>query len=236
MRINSYVADILRSVEGSKEEKNDFSSREQMSIRLIKDESADLDEVCNLLSEFNSNIHPMLKINSTENKRFLEDLPKEKKAEFSDMLMKFKLVQSEMMEIGLVNERIMSLAHHLAALKVQMIAKNHRETRLLLKKFFSDKDVKLAKVMDDIKRYDSKVKELKDNHEMMINFCHMHIDDLEEKLMLEHGASGQIKDMEKISMKQKKLVSSIGKHVSSITREILKDKELKGFIEEKKIF
>jgi len=146
----------------------------------------------------------------------------------ADLLLKIKLLNSEIKDKQEIHDKLDILCYHLGLLKTTKISKDYKSTKLCINHFTKNEFTKVEKVMEDVKNFGDKIKNLKNHYNSLLSQNPLTLD---FKIHLEPEYKKHISFLEQINQKQKEILIHIGKNFVSATKELMKDKECKRFLE-----
>lgn len=220
-----------KSIPSSKKSKKGRLSRSEseVSIRDIKENIEQLEEVKKLLISFEKNQNKILQTHTKEHREFLRNVDDVDKKTIVRNISAIRRINSSLVMHDEITNKLELLAYNLGILKTTMLTKDYKTTRHIMKKLLTQEDTSIKSVIGNTQKFKEDVGSLRTEYNRLLSNAENAIPNLESKTELS-SKNAALERLEGLHEKQKNILTMIAGEFAGVSKELLKSKEYKEFL------
>ncbi len=220
-----------KSKSGSKNIRNGrlSNSESEISIREIKENIEQLEEVKKLLVAFEKSQSKKLQTHTKEHKEFLKNVDEEDKNTIVQNISSIRRINSSLVMHDEITNKLELLAYNLGILKTTMLTKDYKTSKHIMKKLLTQEDTSIKHVIGHTQKFKEDVVSLRSEYNRLLGNAESAIPDLESKTELS-SKNAALERLESLHEKQKNILTMIAGEFANVSKELLKSREYKEFL------
>ena len=219
------------SKQSSKKNKNGSFriSESEVSIREIKENIEQLEEVKKLLVSFEKSQSKILQTHTKEHKEFLNNIEDEDKKTIVQNITSIRRINSSLVMHDEITNKLELLAYNLGILKTTMLTKDYKTSKHIMKKLLTQEDTSIKHVIGHTQKFKEDVVSLRSEYNRLLGNAENAIPNLESKAELS-SKNAALERLESLHEKQKNILTMIAGEFSNVSKELLKSREYKEYL------
>ena len=201
----------------------------EVSIREIKENIEQLEEVKKLLVAFEKSQSKKLQTHTKEHKEFLNDVDEEDKKTIVQNITSIRRINSSLVMHDEITNKLELLAYNLGILKTTLLTRDFKTTRHVMKKLLTQDDTSIKNVIGHTQKFKEDVVSLRSEYNRLLGNAENALPNLESKTELS-SKNAALERLETLHEKQKNILTMIAGEFSNVSKELLKNREYKDYL------